>query len=123
MQYTIARKSQSLIWWLSPSQGTAWNGVVYMPSRWYSLPDPDRTAWLRHEEVHLAQGIDLWRYLTSRGYRRSVEEPAYEAQVRYLVAHGSRIDIENWSAVMTDYGVMGWIERDEAREVLRGWIM
>jgi len=122
MTYTLLPKSRSWLWWLAPQYGTVIGNTIYMPSKWYTLPEVEREAWLRHEALHVDQQLNWLRYLTSRAYRREVEIPAYEVQMKYLLAHGRTPRIEEWSGIMSDYGCLSWITRGEAEEALRGWI-
>lgn len=123
MHYTLTHKSQSWLWWLCPDYGTTIGNTIYMPDKFFTMPEPDRTAWLKHEETHIEQRLSWCRYLTSRAYRRECELQAYEMQVRYLTAHGRTPRVEEWARVMSDgYSVLKWIERREAETLLREWI-
>ncbi len=119
MTYTLLPKSRSWLWWLAPQYGIVIGNTIYMPSKWYTLPEPEREAWLRHETTHIDQHLNWCKYLTSRAYRRECELSAYEQQVRYLVTHGRTPRVEEWSSIMADYWPLDWCTVQEAEEVLR----
>jgi len=122
MYYTIAHKNTSFIFWLAPQQGTTIGDTIFMPEKWFSLCEPERQAWLNHEYTHVGQRISWFSYLTSSAYRRSVEIPAYECQVQYLLSHGRTPRVEEWASVMSDYWPLNWISREDAEKILREWI-
>jgi len=123
VNYTILPKSQSWLWFLAPESGTVIGDTILMPERWFTLAEPERQAWLNHEYMHVRQRISWFSYLTSAAYRWSVELPAYQCQVEYLLSHGRTPRIEEWAGIMSDgYGILKWITRQEAEQILKGWI-